>query len=326
MPRRAASAGSGSGGGSGGIAASVGRPVVGLVGAVASGRASSGSPVVAIGLAGVGLVVPAVVDAVVVDRLVVLEDPVVRVRRSSSGAGGSPQRSPSAAPGRWRMASTTSDPTITSAEMIDGGRDPEHVQLPVRSVSSANRTAAYQIRKIRNRSPGRIRAPHRRAMYRSVTAPMIPLTDSYRNSGWKHVVSNGYVVHGYAMTRWSQSMAMPHGRFVGGPYSSWLKKFPQRPMACITKMPGAMTSAHFQNDCFQSRRIIARGDDPGQDPAVHAEARVRRHDDREQVVLVALPLVDDVVQPAADQGRDRDDDDPVVDEPGIQARAGAPRG
>ena len=48
-------------------------------------------------------------------------------------------------------------------------------------------------------------------------------------------------------------MAMPHGRSVGGPYSSWLKKFPQRPIACITKMPGATTSAQRQNDCFQRR-------------------------------------------------------------------------
>ena len=53
-------------------------------------------------------------------------------------------------------------------------------------------------------------------------------------------------------------MAMPHGRSVGGPYSSWLKKFPRRPMACITNRPGAMTSAHFQNDCFQSQVTTIR--------------------------------------------------------------------
>ena len=46
---------------------------------------------------------------------------------------------------------------------------------------------------------------------------------------------------------------MPHGRFVGGPYSSWLKKFPQRPIACITNSPGAMTSAQRRNDTFQRR-------------------------------------------------------------------------
>jgi hypothetical protein len=36
---------------------------------------------------------------------------------------------------------------------------------------------------------------------------------------------------------------MPHGRFVGGPYSSWLKKLPSRPAACMTKIPGATMSA-----------------------------------------------------------------------------------
>ena len=30
---------------------------------------------------------------------------------------------------------------------------------------------------------------------------------------------------------------------VGGPYSSWLKKLPQRPIACMTNSPGATTSA-----------------------------------------------------------------------------------
>jgi hypothetical protein len=44
-------------------------------------------------------------------------------------------------------------------------------------------------------------------------------------------------------------MAIPQGRFVGAPYSSWLKKFPQRPMACIANSPGATASAHRKNGC-----------------------------------------------------------------------------
>ena len=90
----------------------------------------------------------------------------------------------------------------------------------------------------------------------------MPLTDSYRKSGWKPVVAGGYIVQGYGATRWAQSMVMPHGRSVGGPYSSWLKKLPQRPMACMTNRPGAMTSAHFQNGCFQYRRMTKADDDP----------------------------------------------------------------
>ena len=87
-----------------------------------------------------------------------------------------------------------------------------------------------------------------------------------------------------------------------------------------------MTSAHFANDWCQRRVMYQRRDGAGDDPAVDAEARVGRQDDLERVVLVQVPLVDDVVQPAADQRRDRDDDDPVVDEPGVEARGGAPRG
>ena len=94
---------------------------------------------------------------------------------------------------------------------------PKNVQLSVRSVSSSSRTTAYQTRNRRNRSPGRRRAPHRRAIQSRVTAPMIPLRDSYRNSGWKNVESTGYVAHGYSAIRCSQSIAMPHGSVVGGP-------------------------------------------------------------------------------------------------------------
>ena len=83
--------------------------------------------------------------------------------------------------------------------------------------------------------------------------------------------------------------------------------------------------AQLQNGWCQSRRITAARDDPGEDASVHTEARVWRHHDREQVVLVPLPLVDDVVQPAADQGGDRHDDDPVVHQPGIGARRRASR-
>ena len=47
--------------------------------------------------------------------------------------------------------------------------------------------------------------------------------------------------------RCAQSIGMPHGSFVGVPYSSWLKKFPQRAMACITNSPGATMSAQRRN-------------------------------------------------------------------------------
>ena len=43
------------------------------------------------------------------------------------------------------------------------------------------------------------------------------------------MVATGYsVARVLRRTRWAQSIAMPHGRLVGGPYSSWLKKLPRR--------------------------------------------------------------------------------------------------
>ena len=59
----------------------------------------------------------------------------------------------------------------------------------------------------------------------------------------------------------------------------------------------------------------------GDDATVHAETRVRRQDDRDRVVGVQVPLVDDVVEPAADQRRDGDDDDPVARDVLVLARA-----
>ena len=84
-----------------------------------------------------------------------------------------------------------SDRTITTIETTIAVGSPKNVQLLTRSVSSANRTTAYQMKKIRMRSPGRIRLPNRRAIHSSVIAPMAPLSDSYRNSGWKPVVASG---------------------------------------------------------------------------------------------------------------------------------------
>ena len=55
-------------------------------------------------------------------------------------------------------------------------------------------------------------------------------------------------------------------------------------------------------------------DEPGGDPAVDPQPRVRRQHDLEQVVLVQRPLVDDVVHPAADERRDGHDDHPVADQ------------
>jgi hypothetical protein len=48
--------------------------------------------------------------------------------------------------------------------------------------------------------------------------------------------------------RYWHSIAIPQGRFVGEPYSSWLKKLPQRAIACIANRPGATASAQDRKD------------------------------------------------------------------------------
>src|SRR4051794_19909744 len=97
-------------------------------------------------------------------------------------------------------------------------------------------------------------------------APISPDSDSYRNSGWKRVVSNGNEAHGYASMRWTHSMGMPHGRVVGGPYSSWLKKLPQRAMACIVNRAGAMMSAQRQNGTRRQRAYTTTAMNPAAIP------------------------------------------------------------
>ena len=130
---------------------------------------------------------------------------------------------------------------------------PKNVQLSTRKPSSANRVRPYHTRKISRRSPGTSRELARRASQISTIAPAIPDSDSYRNSGWKCVVS-GYVTRSvYGATRWAASILIPHGRVVGGPYSSWLKKLPQRPIACMTNRAGAIASAHCQTGSWLRR-------------------------------------------------------------------------
>ena len=79
---------------------------------------------------------------------------------------------------------------------------------------------------------------------------------------------------------------MPHGAVVGGPYSSWLKKLPQRATNSIANRPGAITSAQAQNDWRLIAGIDDQGDQAGEDPAVDAEPGIGRQEDPGQVVLV----------------------------------------
>jgi hypothetical protein len=58
--------------------------------------------------------------------------------------------------------------------------------------------------------------------------------------------------------------------------------------------------------------------DPGDDPAVDPQPRIRRQDDPEEVVLVELPLVDHVVEATADQRREGDDNDLRAEDAGIE--------
>ncbi len=66
-------------------------------------------------------------------------------------------------------------------------------------------------------------------------------------------------------------------------------------------------------------RVPDQREQSGHDPAVDAKAGVRGQEDLDRVARVERPLVDHVVQPAADQRRDRHDDHPVADDIGILA-------
>jgi len=57
-------------------------------------------------------------------------------------------------------------------------------------------------------------------------------------------------------------MGIPHGSVVGGPYSSWLKKLPQRAIACIRNRAGAMMSAQRAKDSRCRRVYQARASVP----------------------------------------------------------------
>ena len=196
---------------------------------------------------------------------------------------------------------------------------PKNVQLSWRRVSSANRTTPYQMKKTRTRSPGRSRSRSRKPSQMRTTAPS--------NAG-QRLVQEERVEAGrlrerrrteYAAIRCTHSIGIPQGSVVGGPYSSWLKKLPQRATACIANSAGRDDVRPAPERQALHPRVDEDRDEPGRDPAVHAEAGVRRQDDLEQVVLVERPLVDDVVEPAADQRRDRDDDHPVADDLGVLA-------
>ena len=127
---------------------------------------------------------------------------------------------------------------------------PKNVQLSARRASRPNRTTPYQMKNTASRSPVRRRRAYRRARNSSTSRPRKPDTDSYRNSGWKCCPSVAFgsepAGQAYWTIRCEHWIAIPHGRFVGGPYNSWLKKFPQRAMACIVNRPGATMSAHIQ--------------------------------------------------------------------------------
>ena len=196
-------------------------------------------------------------------------------------------------------------PTITASDTIIAVGIPKKVQLSMRRVSSANRTAAYQMKKMRSRSPGRIRLPHRRAIQSSVTAPRTPLSDSYRNSGWNPVVASGYSVHGYC------------GSAVGAVDRDAPRQVGRRPVQLLVEeVAEAAEGLHHEQAgrdhvrplrerLVPAARDVPGGDRAGDDPAVDPQPRVRRQEDLDRVVLVERPLVDDVVQPAADQRRRR---------------------
>ena len=216
----------------------------------------------------VGLVVLVVVDHVVVVLvfvvvvLVVLVELLLSVERASSSG----QRPPDGAPRRTsgRLAGSSSGwPGAMTPEQDEQRRDDDQDRHDLgdrhaeeRPVVDAERLEhepddpvpdEEEEQQVARAQPlAQVEAEPDRTTRRGR-----PEIDSYRKSGWKRVaVSGNSAGQGYAATRWAQSIGIPHGSVVGGPYSSWLKKLPQRAMACIVNSPGATMSAQRRNGAF----------------------------------------------------------------------------
>ena len=288
------------------------------------------------------LAAEAVVDglAVVVDRVFVVDRVARRRLRSVFGQFGLRLRSSPPQDARWRptsqprggsadrragaragaVASTISAATtMTATETTWAVGTPKNVQLSARSVSSTNRTMPYQMKKIRSRSPARSRRRRWKPSQIRTSAPRTPEIDSYRNSGWK---CGRLGELGRAGVRRDAVGAVdrdaPRQRRRRA-VQLLVEEVAPAAIACIVNSAGRDDVGPAQERSVLQRTYRNAAIGAGDDPAVDPEAGIRRQDDLEQVVLVELPLVDDVVEPAADQRRDGDDDHPVADELGVLA-------
>ena len=135
------------------------------------------------------------------------------------------------------------------------------------------------------------------------------------------MVASGNSAQGYAATRWAQSIGMPQGSDVGRAVQLLVEEVaPARDCLHHEQRRRDDVRPAQERDALVAR-VQERRDRAGDDPAVDPEARVRGQDDLEWVVLVQRPLVDDVVEPPANQRRDGHDDDPVADDVGVLAGA-----
>ncbi len=206
--------------------------------------------------------------------------------------------------------------------MIEAVASPPTVQLLERSGSSRKRVVPYQTKKSRVMSPGRSQRT-RRAISRRTIAPTAPEMDSYRNSGWKWV-STGVVPSGGQAQSGGPVDALdrdPPGEIGRGPVELLVEEVAPAGHRLHHEEAGRDAVGPGQEGLALPAHVDVGHDEAGDDPAVDAQAAVGRQDDRGQVVLVAVPLVDDVVEAAADQSRDGDDDHAVDQEAGVQPAA-----
>ena len=183
-----------------------------------------------------------------------------------------------------------------SSDTICAVGTPKKVQLSCRKVSRTKRTRPYQTKKSRIRSPGRSRFRAWNPSQIRKSAPSSPDSDSYRNSGWKSVVSNGNVV--------ARVGGDPMGAVDRDPPRQRRRRAVQLLVEEVApagdglhhEQPRRHDVGPAQERDTLAARVQERRDRPQRDPAVDAETRVRRQEDLDRVVLVERPLVDDVVQ------------------------------
>ena len=191
---------------------------------------------------------------------------------------------------------------------------PKNSQLSWRNVSSANRTTPYQTKKTSRMSPGRSRSRRWYPIQIRTMAPTTPEIDSYRN---KRVEAGRRLREARARVDVLEPVGAVDRDAPGQGRRAAVQLLVEPVPPPRDRLHDEQAGRDDVGPAQERDALVAgveeRRDRAGDDPAVHPEARVRRQEDLDRVGPVQrVPLVDDVVGAAADEGGDGDDDHAVA--------------